>query len=68
MKVRFSKIHIFISVTFMSLLHIDLKICILVVYVLRHYATSQKVVGSSPDEVEFFILPATLWPCGRLSL
>jgi hypothetical protein len=24
---------------------------------LRHYATSQKVMGSSPDEVGFFNLP-----------
>jgi hypothetical protein len=32
---------------------------------LRYYATSQKVMGLNPDEVEFFsidvILPATLW-------
>jgi hypothetical protein len=38
---------------------------------LRHYITSRKVVGSSPNEVDFsinLILPAALWPCDRLSL
>jgi hypothetical protein len=27
---------------------------------MRHYAMSQKVVGSSPDEVDFFNLPSTM--------
>jgi hypothetical protein len=37
-------------------------IIIITIIIIRHYATSRKVVGSSPDEVEFFILPAALWP------
>jgi hypothetical protein len=41
---------------------------------LRHYAKSQKVAVLTPDEVIGFffsinvILPAALWPGGRLSL
>jgi hypothetical protein len=39
---------------------------------LRHYATSRKVAGSRPDEVDFFliylILPAAVWSWCRLSL
>jgi hypothetical protein len=38
---------------------------------MRHYATSRKVAGLNPYEVDFLIdliLPATLWPLGKLSL
>jgi hypothetical protein len=40
---------------------------------LKHYATSRKVAGSSPDEVIGFfsidLIPlAALWPWGRISL
>jgi hypothetical protein len=39
---------------------------------LRHCATSQKVVGSIPNDVIgifiYIILPASLWPRARLSL
>jgi hypothetical protein len=45
----------------------------IVVAWLRHYATSQKVAGSNPDEVDFFNLPnpssrtVALWLTQRLA-
>jgi hypothetical protein len=37
---------------------------------LRHYATSRKVAGSNPDDVDFslnIILPAAILPWSRLN-
>jgi hypothetical protein len=51
-----------------STLFTFLKITVTVGTLVRHCATSRKVAGSSPDEMDFFffsvylILPAALWP------